>query len=224
VKHLDEGGRLYSTVDSVAAIALMTELHAAKIVGAAGIVEVDGARLGTTEAAAKDNARAVQAVEGVTAVEVTRVVEEDWSAFDAGLPIYVALEKGGGPTRRMRALDAVELCVKIENGYKAGDLLWVCLPDALSRIEGGGQVKRFAVDFRGNDEVRIPLAATGITVGPTGEAAPARFAVCVRNMFEEERGGNPGWLDVTVMPPDDGGGGGSALGRVLGALGGLFKR
>jgi hypothetical protein len=67
--------------------------------------------------------------------------------------------------------------------------------------------------------VRVSLAATGVTVGPTGESAPARFAVCVRNMFEEERGGNPGVLEVTVAPPA---GGSSVMARVLSSLRGLF--
>lgn len=48
--------------------------------------------------------------------------------------------------------------------------------------------------------MRIPLAATGITVNKRGEPAPSFYAVCVRNMFEEERGGNPGMLDITVAP------------------------
>jgi hypothetical protein len=221
VKHIGDNGRLYSTVDSVAAIALLAELNAARIVGGSGKVELDGERLATSDAIGRTDAiRTIQAVEGTVAVEVTRVVEEDWSTFNAGLPIFVSLEKNGSPSQRLRALDSVDLRVKLESGYKGGDILWVCLPDALSRVAGGGQVKRFSVDFRGNDEVRIPLAATGVTVGQRGGPGPARFAVCVRNMFEEERGGNPGWLDVTVAPPDDGGG--SVIGRALGALKGLL--
>ena len=79
-------------------------------------------------------------------------------------------------------------------------------------------MKRFAVDFAGQRKLRVSLAATGVTVGPNGESAPARFAVCVRNMFEEERGGNPGVLEVTVSPPT----GGGVLGKVLSGLRGLF--
>ncbi len=196
---LGENGRLYSTVDSVAAIALMVELGAANIVGGAGVVELDGVRLSTREALDHVGVIGeVRAIEGVIAVEVTRVVEEDWEAFNARLPLRVAIEKNGGPTRRLSALASVDLVVKIETGYVPGDLCWVCLPDALSRVVGGGQVKRFSVDFCGKDEVRIPLAATGITVSRDGHEAPARFAVCVRNMFEEERGGNPGLMEVTV--------------------------
>ena len=88
--------------------------------------------------------------------------------------------------------------MRLTDGYRPGDLLWVCLPDALSRIVGGGQVKRFAVDFRSRDEVRVPLAATAVTVDRNGRPAPQCFAVCVRNMFEEERVGNPGPLEVRV--------------------------
>jgi hypothetical protein len=199
---LGENGRLYSTVDSVAAIALMVELRAAQIVGGAGIAAIDGARLSTREAVDyAGTIREVEAIEGVIAVEVARVVEEDWEQFNAKLPLRVAIEKSGGPTRRVEALAAVDLVVKIETGYVVGDLCWVCLPDALSRVVGGGQVKRFSVDFQGRDEVRIPLAATGVTVSREGKEAPAHFAVCVRNMFEEERGGNPGALSVTVLTP-----------------------
>ena len=218
---LGENGRLYSTVDSVAAIALMVELRAAQIVGGAGTASIDGARLSLREAL--DHAgeiREVRAIEGVTAVEVARVVEEDWEQFNAKLPLRVAIEKNGGPTRRLDALAAVDLVVKIETGYVPGDLCWVCLPDALSRVVGGGQVKRFSVDFKGRDEVRIPLAATGITVSREGKEAPAHFAVCVRNMFEEERGGNPGALSVTVLPPASDG----LLGRAAAALLSVFEK
>jgi len=216
---LGENGRLYSTVDSVAAIALMVELRAAEILGAAGILEIDGARFTTREAVAHAGPiREVSAIEGVTAVEVARVVEEDWEKFNSKLALRVAIEKSGGPTRRFDALAAVDLVVKLETGYQPGDLCWVCLPDALSRVVGGGQVKRFSVDFRGRDELRIPLAATGVTVNREGKEAPAHFAVCVRNMFEEERGGNPGALSVTVLAPA----GGGLLGWAAGALQGLF--
>jgi hypothetical protein len=216
---LGEDGRLYSTVDSVAAIALMVELRAAAIVGAAGLVEIDGARVTTAEAVAHAGTlREVRAVDGVTAVEVARVVEEDWEKFSSKVALRVALEKNGAAARRSDALAALDLVVKLESGYQPGDLCWVCLPDALSRVVGGGQVKRFSVDFKGRDEVRIPLAATGATVNREGNEAPAHFAVCVRNMFEEERGGNPGLLSVTVLAPT----GGGLLGWAAGALRGLF--
>jgi hypothetical protein len=221
VSELGPNGRLYSTVDSVAAIALMVELTAAGIVGASGTVEVDGERLTTANAIDRaGEIHSVRALEGLTAVEVTRLVEEDWDTFRAGLQIAVSLNRGGGATRRLNALDPVELVVRNESGYKAGDLCWVCLPDALSRVIGGGQVKRFSVDFRGADEVRIPLAATGVTVGPRGEEGAARFAVCVRNMFEEERGGSPGFLEVTVGAPGEA----SLMERTLEALRGLFRK
>jgi hypothetical protein len=201
IASIGPGGGLYSTVDSVAAIALLSELSAAKILGGAGEVEVDGKPLSHVEAVAHaGEIRSLRAVSGVTAVEITRMVEERWERFQGGLPIAVRLQKGTATTRRFEALDPVELEVTLEGGYKPGDLLWVCLPDALSRVVGGGQVKRFAVDFAGQSQVKVSLAATGVTLGPDGAPAPARFAVCVRNMFEEERGGNPGVLEVTVAP------------------------
>jgi len=197
VRALGPNGRLYSTVDSTAAIALMTELRFAGIVneaGGAGKVKVNGRELPLLEAT-----RLVEAVEeveagaGVVAVEVTRITEESWEEYAAGVSLRVALERDGTPRRTFRPGDALDLHVTIEEGYKAGDLLWVCLPDCLSRVLGGGQVKRFSVDFEEQSELRVPLAATA----PTSRGRQ-HFAVCLRNMFEEERAGNPGLLDVAV--------------------------
>lgn len=220
IEQLGPEGRLYSTVDSVAAIALMAELDAAKIVGEAGVIEADGARQSTAEALRRrEQIRAITALEGITAVELSRVVEEDWATFHAGLPLSIRLLRGGVISRRFTTLDAIDLEVKLDTGYKPGDLVWVCLPDALARVVGGGQVKRFSVDFQGNDTVRVPLVATAPTVAPDGSPAPSHLAVCVRNMFEEERGGNPGLLEIHVAPAK---GAGSTLDRLLAALKGGF--
>jgi hypothetical protein len=200
VAALNEAGRLYSTLDSVAAIALLTELRAAGVVSGAGAVEVDGRRL-DLRAAGGAVAERVRALEGVTAVEVTREVEESWESYAGTIPLAVALERDGRASRTFAVGDALELRVTLEEGYRTGDLLWVCLPDALARLLGGGQVKRFAVDFAGSAEVRVPLAATAPTRTAAGVPGPQHFAVCVRNMFDEERAGNPGLLQVVVAPP-----------------------
>jgi hypothetical protein len=206
-------GRLYSTVDSVAALALVSELRRAGVCGDAA-VEVNGRALALAQAVNITEVESVRAANGTVAVEVLREVAEDWDRFASTVPVRVALEVQGRPTRRLRALDAAELVVKLENGYQPGDLCWVCLPDALSRVVGGGQVKLFSVDFAGASEVRIPLAATGATFDAAGEPGSARYAVCVRNMFEEERAGNPGLLDVSVAPAE----GSSSMTAALKAL------
>jgi len=79
-----------------------------------------------------------------------------------------------------------------------GDLLWVALPDALSRVVGGGQVKLFALDFAGANELRVSLAATGTTEGINHALQEQSLAICVRNMFNEERAGNPGLIKISV--------------------------
>jgi hypothetical protein len=202
VREIGPEGRLYSTVDSVAAIAMMAELQVARVVTGSGQVAVDGERVSSRDAAGRTaDLREIAAVDGVVPVEVARVVEESWEAFGAGLPARIALEREGRPTRSLVLGDAVDLRVTLEQGYKPGDHFWVCLPDALSRIVGGGQVKRFSVDFEGKAEARVSLAATGVTVDASGRSAPQRFAVCIRNMFEEERAASPGLVEVTVTAP-----------------------
>lgn len=194
---LNEQKMLYSTVDSVAAIALMSELENAKVTGG-GIVEIDGKQMSVREALDKKlEIKTLKVIEGVASVEVSKEIIEDWSKFSANVPMRLSLQNDGQPAKSFTSGDSVDLHVVLEEGYKDGDLLWVCLPDALSRIVGGGQVKLFSIDFKGKNEVRISLAATGITTGADGSGTQ-KYAVCVRNMFNEERAGSPGMLEVTV--------------------------
>ncbi len=94
--------------------------------------------------------------------------------------------------------DPVELQVELTDGYQFGDYLDVCLPDSLSRVFGGGQVKQFAVDFEGNSLVKIPLVTTGASFSSDGEPAPHHFSILIRNMYDEERIACPAFLRVNV--------------------------
>ncbi len=197
VGQFNEQGRLYSTADSVAAIALMSELKAAGVTGGSGNVELNERSFKLADAiASTEEIKTVKVLDGVAMVAVDRIVEEDWSNYGSDIEMTVKLNKNGRHQSNLVAGDSVDLTVKLDSGYKDGDLLWVCLPDALSRVVGGGQVKLFSIDFVGKDEVTIPLAATGIT-GGAGKKSQS-MAVCVRNMFIEERAGSPGLIAISV--------------------------
>jgi hypothetical protein len=196
---LDSNGRLYSTVDSVALIGLMTAMRAVGI-GTSGTVRVllNGRAMSLAEAMEVSSTNQIDAIavlEGAALVELTTEVVEDWNAFRADVPVQVQLvvsqERANG---LLCPGDTVELLVEVER-YEPGLLVNVCLPPALSRLEGGGEVKRFSVDFCGRNLVRVPLFVTGHTL-PAGE----HWAVVVSNMFSEERTGNPGVLRVQVSP------------------------
>ena len=147
-------------------------------------------------------------------------VSHDWTAVDATVGLRVSLERGGVSGRHFELGDTVELWVTLADGYVDGDLLWVCLPDALTRVFGGGKVKMFSVDFQGRDVARVSLVATAVTVNFDGAPCPQHFAVCVRNMFEEERVGSPGPISVTVMPSSASSKG--LLGRAFGVFRKMF--
>lgn len=199
IESFNESGMLYSTVDSIPALVLMSELQNAKITEGTGKLEVDGVECTLEEALAKAGSiSSVKVLEGVVTVEECKQVVEDWTTLSSDLQIRVALEKGGRPQRSFMIGDYIELVVTLESGYTDGDLLWVCLPDALSRVSGGGQIKLFSVDFRGKAELRVPLAVTGTTQQPSGEPGQQTFAVCVRNMFNEERGASAGLQQIAV--------------------------
>lgn len=201
VKAFNADKRLYSTADSIAAIALLSEMLKAKIVGGAGKLEINGKEASTKEAIEfAGDIESVRCLEGVLAMEVEKDLEEDWQAFSSSLPLKVSLEKEGQAQRNFKPGQQLELKVKIEEGYKTGDLLWVCLPDCLSRVWGGAQIKLFSMDFSGRDELSIPLAVTGRTNAPSGKSARQNLAICVRNMYDEERGGNPGLISISAEP------------------------
>ena len=215
---LNEEGRLYSTVDSAACLALMLALREAGIVtsGASGRVALNEREMTLADAlACGEKIASIRSLEGVIAVEVTSEVIEDWSAFKNELPVEVHLERNGRAQRSFHAGDALDLVIRVRQ-YEPGLIAHVCLPDALARVVGGGQVKRFSLDFCERNELRVPLAALSPTTPPgdkknsglrnwfaipgkrTEHQSSQHWAVIVRNMFKEEQVGNPGILEVRV--------------------------
>ncbi|MDF1663222.1 MAG: hypothetical protein P1V97_15710 [Planctomycetota bacterium] len=204
---LDASGRLYSTVDSVALVALMSELNKAGLLSPDGSdVVINGAAMKSSQLATlKGEIETIQVAKGLLPLEVTKNTVQSWDSFESNLEFSLVLEKNGQPTRKLKIGDSVELVCKLSNGYKPGDILHVCLPPSLSRIYGGGQVKQFSVDFAGRSEVRVNLVATAVTVHRKGKKLGSQsYAAIVRNMFEEERIGNPGPLDIKVSPQVEG--------------------
>lgn len=218
---LNEEGRLYSTVDTAACLALMIGLRNAGIVSSAeaGRVLLNGEEMRLADALAYDGkVESLRCLEGVVAAQVTSEVIEDWSAFKSQLSVEMRLERKGRPQQRFKLGDELDLVISVPS-YEPGLIAHVCLPDALARVIGGGQVKRFSLDFCEKNVLRVPLAAVGSTFLPTEksgetgmnllrwlglggkkgtEANAQHWAVIVRNMFKEEQVGNPGLLEVMV--------------------------
>lgn len=210
-------GAMYSTLDSVAAMTLLGALQRSKVVSRAGSkLRVNGEATTLADALERKDLRQVEAVEGPLQVQLTRLVEEDYTAIDAGVRAKVELRRGGRVTAGVvRPGDAIELHVELTSGYEAGDLLHVFLPDCLSWVQGGGQVKRFSLDLAGRASITVPLAVTGATFDADGRPAAQHFAVAIRNMYDEERG--KGWGDLAVTVDPEGGGEGLA-GKVFRGL------
>lgn len=177
-------GMWYSTVDSVAMAALLGALSRASN---PGLVTIDGVNLPYPEALSRCDCRSLEVPEGTVPVEVLCVREE--TDVPGDVRVTVRLE----PSRPMPGQPVTLSCW--HPTYKAGDLLWLDLPPCLSRLHGGGQVRRFSVDFEGRQHLRIPLAVTGNT--PEGAQT---LRTRVRNMFEEERASIPHALPVEIAP------------------------
>ncbi|MGH2497770.1 MAG: hypothetical protein ACRDIV_23960 [Ktedonobacteraceae bacterium] len=198
---LNEEGRLYSTVDTAACLALLLALRESGVVATAdtGLVAINGQPMALAEALAySEKVESIRCIEGVITAQITSEVIEDWSSLKSVLPVEVRLERAGRAQRHFKVGDALDLVISVPR-YEAGMIAHVCLPDALARIIGGGQVKRFSLDFSEKRTLHVPLAAISATSAPGMKRAGAQhWAVIVRNMFKEEQIGNPGLLEVVV--------------------------
>lgn len=192
-RQFNDQGRLYSTMDSAAAIALMLQLQRSGVVTGEGRVRVNGREMTTHEASQLSNpVESVEVLKGIAAIEKTRIHEEDWNSFAYAFPVKIGFRNAKGKkVKRFKAGDKADLVVSLPDGYEIGDIVHVALPACMSWIQGGGKIKRFTMDFAGKDELRIPVIVTSKIVGKQ------HFAVCVRNMFKEERATSPGILTVT---------------------------
>lgn len=217
---VDEEGRLYSTVDTAACLALMIGLREAGVVATAGAgrVVLNGQEVTLAEALAHEGkVETLRCIEGVIAAQVTSEVIEDWRTLKSQLPVTVRLERNGRVQKRFKSGDALDLVISVPR-YEPGLIAHVCLPEALARVVGGGQVKRFSLDFCEKNTLRVPLAVVSATSLPVEKDSGAasnllhwsgfgskkdaanvqHWAVIVRNMFKEEQVGNPGLLEVMV--------------------------
>ncbi len=216
---LRENGSMYSTLDSVAALTLLSALRNAGLDPSKTRVRLDGVDMTGLGAAAQTTpASRIEVLEGTAQVQVERLLVEDYTAINRGVRANVTLERDGRASTVFSPGDSVDLVISLLDPYEAGDLVHVFLPDALSWVQGGGQVKKFSLDLKGQSKIRVPLAATGQTLDAAGGPAPQHFAVCVRNMYDEERGYGRGDFEVTVRQ----GGGPSLGGRIASGLKKLF--
>ncbi len=128
--------------------------------------------------------------------------EEDLDTLLRGdTPGTVRLERAtperGGP---LLPGERLELVVRLDAGYSAGDLLQVFLPPALAWLHGGTQAQGLALDFEGKDTLRVPLVVTGATVDAAGACVPQRCHIYLRNMYDERRGSPFNALTLRVPP------------------------
>src|SRR5205085_4755966 len=110
---------------------------------------------------------------GIIAAQVTSQVIEDWSTFKNQLAVEVRLEHKGRVQKRFKVGDALDLVISVPR-YEPGLIAHICLPDALARVVGGGQVKRFSLDFCEQNTLRVPLAVVGATSLPMARDAEER--------------------------------------------------
>ncbi len=192
ISQLNDQGKLYSSIDSVAAIILMMELRRKELKIGEASLRVNGKEMKASEVVnLNEHIECLEILDGVAAVELRQESKEYLQGFNQTFPVEVEILNSYGIAIEELSLgDRLELMVLLPDGYQAGDILQVSLAPCLSWVKGDKQLKLFSVDFEGSDELRIPLIVTSSFEGEQ------HFAVCVRNMFEEERVSSPSLLTI----------------------------
>ncbi|WP_158265051.1 general secretion pathway protein GspE [Blastopirellula marina] len=192
-------GRLYSTIDSTALIVMMLEMsrRCLTLPDTRMLVNDQLLEIGQ-KLPAETIINSLRCEAGRVAAELNCRFQEDWTTLKSNVPISVRLKHLGRKTNQVDVGSSLDLHVTLDDGYEPGDLIWIALPPALSRLEGGGQVKQFAIDPKGESDVVVRLAATATTYHPSQEPAEQHFVVCLRNMYEEQRIGTQGLIPIRV--------------------------
>lgn len=188
-----DAGRLYSTQDSIAAVIAAVELAKFPDFKQPRRLIINGTPCDSNQAETANAPIEVLALlEGFAIVEITRWVEEDWLSFGSPFPVAYEWQKQGRKTKHLKAGTALDLCIRLPEGYIVGDLAHISLPPGICRRVGGGQVRRFSVDFAGAAEIQVPVVVTAT------QRCLQHLLICVRNMFEEERGSCAGFQKVLL--------------------------
>jgi hypothetical protein len=189
---LNEQGTLYSTQDTAALLCLLQAMDKSGLIKG-GTVEVDGESLDTTGLTSPyivNSSVSVPEDSSPVLLQVNRLKIHDWNGFASNIPVEVSLMQGDSHASQLRILDDVNLKVTLPNGGKIGYEVIVNLPDGLSYVAGGEQLKEIRIDTLGKDELCIPLTVTADCEGTQ------HFFAMVVDMTDEHSLGNPGPIAV----------------------------
>lgn len=92
------------------------------------------------------------ALQGIVAVQASVWLEEDWLNQPNTLELELSLSHSQAPPGQTIFLE-----MRLQEGSQPGDMVWVFLPECLCRLEGGGQVRLFSLEWPAGHELRIPL-------------------------------------------------------------------
>ncbi|MBN1997246.1 hypothetical protein JW935_06830 [candidate division KSB1 bacterium] len=198
-KQMNQSGAWYSTMDSIAGICMMNAMNRLDVLTGMenAPIEINGKMSDLRSMESKQEIQSVKNPGENTIflpVQVTELKKENWNANRSNVDVSVKLTNSAGKSvNKARIGEALDLKILLRNGYNIGDLCFICLPPALSFVYGGGQIKKMAIDFEGKDNISVPVAALTATDGVQ------HYAVSIRNMYDEDKIGNPGWQKIKVV-------------------------
>lgn len=172
------GGRLYSTLDSVAAVSLLQEMERSET---------------TPSARWSPDGEEVEVLEGDLLLAL--VTEEPSERSDSSMvPFRARLVASGDEVQSVPPGAALDLVLELPHGYVTGDTFRVYLPESLACLDGGAQLRHLWLDLEGRSTLRVSLVAVG-------EGSRPVF-LQLENMYQELRSGAPVLLPFRTAQGD----------------------
>ncbi|RME54228.1 MAG: FHA domain-containing protein, partial [Deltaproteobacteria bacterium] len=133
-------------------------------------------------------------------------VEVDLTQWRDRIPITCLFQRAERQIDRIYRGDTVDLAIRCDTGWRAGDEVTIWLPQAFSFLHADPSVKRRTFPWRSGEFLTIPLVATGETRGLAGTPAPQHWGLMLSNLFDEQRVTFLDDLEIVIepgLPPDE---------------------
>lgn len=185
-------GALYSTLDSVAALVLLKQLQHAELLNQKIRLRINGVEKDlSTVKQQNEPIESIEVLEGIAIINIQQRKTEDWQTWRDRFPIKTTLQSVQ-ENKHWCIGDRLDLSISLPEGYQVGDVVHLHLPACLAWIQGDKDRKQYILDFAGQAKLHVPLVVVTATTGPQ------HFALCVRNLFQEERVSSTDWLQVSA--------------------------
>ncbi|RME02507.1 MAG: FHA domain-containing protein, partial [Deltaproteobacteria bacterium] len=134
------------------------------------------------------------------------MVDVDLTQWRDRIPISCVFQRAERQVDRIYRGDTVDLAIRCDSGWRAGDQVTIWLPQAFSFLHADPSEKHRTFPWRSGEFLTVPLVASGETLSLAGTPAPQHWGLMLSNLFDERRVTFLDDLEAVIepgLPPDE---------------------